>query len=60
MTIEERNKQEMLKNIESAKYYLEHALSVVECDDRFNDGQSSELNMIYDKISRAMKELDIK
>lgn len=57
MTIEEALKQEMLEYIKSAIDYLEMALNVVECDDKFNNGQSQELNKIYDKTAETLKTL---
>jgi hypothetical protein len=58
MTIEEAHKQEMSEYIKSAIEYLEMALNVVECDDKFNDGQSEKLNQIYDKVSSTVKTLE--
>lgn len=58
MTIEDAYKKEMNEYIKSAIEYLEMALNVVECDDKFNDGQSEELNQIYDKVSNTIKSLE--
>ena len=58
MTIEEAHRLEMLEYAKSAIYYLELALNVIECDDRFNNGQSEMLNNIYDKSSKVIKELE--
>lgn len=58
MTIEEAHKQEMFEYIKSAIDYLEMATNVVECDDRFNDGQSDGLNKIYVNIAGVIKLLE--
>lgn len=58
MTIEEAHKQEMLEYIKSAIDYLEMALNVVECDDKFNNGQSQELSKVYDKTAKTLKILE--
>ena len=58
MTIEEAHKQEMTEYIKSAIEYLEMAMNVVECDDKFNNGQSKELNIIYDKANNSIKSLE--
>lgn len=51
--IENAHKQEMCEYVKSAIYYLELAMNVIECDDKFNDGQSEKLNKIYDKVTEA-------
>lgn len=58
MTIEEAHRQEMIIYINSAKDYLRMAQNVVECDDKFNDGQSKMLDEMYDSISKSLKELE--
>lgn len=58
MKIEEAHRQEMIAYINSAKDYLGMAQNVVECDDKFNDGQSKMLNEMYDSISKSLKELE--
>lgn len=58
MTIEEAHNKEMCEYIKSAIEYLEMALNVVECDDKFSGGQSEKLNQIYDKVSDTLKTLE--
>lgn len=58
MGIEEAHEQEMCEYIKSAIHYLELATNVLECDDKFNDGQSEKLNRIYDKSIEAIKILE--
>lgn len=58
MTIEEAHKQEMLEYIKSAINFLEMALNVVECDDKYNNSQSAELSRTYDKVADAVKTLE--
>jgi hypothetical protein len=53
--VQSAHKNEMYEYIKSAIHYLELAQNVVECDDKFNDGQSEELNEIYDKVAEAIK-----
>ena len=58
MNIEDAHEQEMIEYIKSAIHYLGLAMNAVECDDKFNDGQSEKLNKIYDKASKAIEILE--
>ncbi|MFT9493400.1 hypothetical protein [Anaerosolibacter sp.] len=51
MNIEENEcKQGVYEYIQLAIDNLEKAMNVIECDERFNDGQSEKINEMYDKI----------
>jgi hypothetical protein len=47
---ENKVKQEIDGYIDLVIDSLEKAMNVIECDERFNDGQSENLNKVYDKI----------
>ena len=48
--VENECKQGMYVYINLAIDNLKKAMNVLECDERFNDGQSEKLNETYDKI----------
>lgn len=55
MTIEEAHKEEMIHYIEQAIERLELAMNVIECDEKFSNGQSQVLNGIYDKANEVVE-----
>lgn len=55
--------KQMLSHVDMAIDSLEAAMGLVEVNDDYNDGQSKELNALYDKISEAvalLKNIDAK
>lgn len=54
----EECKNQMAQNAKEALRHLEHAMSTVEANDKFNNGQNEEINKLYDSVSEVWKKLN--